>query len=109
MDPVTQTRKVLKYDYEGSYSEDKKCGYGLFLWPSGSRYEGNFSEDFRDGFGIMHWADGTTYEGEWVKGVQSGKGKLKLPDGTIKIGIFKDNLIVEEHHSEMPAYAVQLL
>ena len=106
MDPVTQTRKILKYDYEGSYSEDKKCGYGLFLWPSGSRYEGNFTEDFRDGFGIMHWADGTTYEGEWVKGVQSGKGKLKLPDGTIKIGIFKDNLIVEEHHSEMPAYAV---
>ena len=57
----------------------------------------------------MHWADGTTYEGEWVKGVQSGKGKLKLPDGTLKIGIFKDNLIIEEHHSEMPAYAIQLL
>jgi len=45
----------------------------------------------------MHWADGTTYEGEWEKGVQCGKGKLLMPDGTMKVGIFKDNVIVEEH------------
>jgi hypothetical protein len=45
----------------------------------------------------MHWADGTSYEGEWEKGVQTGKGRLKLPDGTLKVGIFKDNIIVEEH------------
>jgi hypothetical protein len=66
---VTHVRQILKYFYEGNYVDDKKTGYGVFSWPSGSRYEGNFTEDFRDGFGLMHWADGTTYEGEWVKGV----------------------------------------
>jgi hypothetical protein len=30
-------------------------------------------------------------------------------DGTLKIGIFKDNLIVEEHYSEVPPYAVKIL
>lgn len=44
----------------------------------------------------MRWPDGTSYEGEWVKGVQCGKGKLQLSDGTLKIGIFKDNILVEE-------------
>jgi len=34
---------------------------------------------------------------------------LKLPDGTLKIGVFKDNIIVEEHHSEISPYAVQLM
>jgi|LauGreDrversion4_2_1035121.scaffolds.fasta_scaffold79801_2 hypothetical protein len=57
----------------------------------------------------MHWADGTTYEGEWMKGVQTGKGRLKLPDGTLKVGIFKNNIIVEEHISEISPYAVKLL
>jgi hypothetical protein len=109
VDPVTHTRKILKYDYEGNYVDDKKSGYGVFLWPSGSRYEGNFKDDFRDGFGIMQWADGTTYEGEWVKGVQTGKGRLRLGDGTIKVGIFKDNIIVEEHLSEVSPYAVKLM
>jgi hypothetical protein len=56
---------MLKYEYDGNYVDDKKNGYGVFSWPSGSRYEGNFKDEFRDGFGIMHWADGSTYEGEW--------------------------------------------
>lgn len=53
----------------------------------------------------MNWADGTVYEGQWVKGVQSGKGRLRLPNGSLKVGIFKENIIVEEHISEMPPYS----
>jgi hypothetical protein len=109
IDPVLKTRKILKYEYEGNYKDSRKCGYGVFKWPSGSWYEGDFKDDFRDGFGVMHWIDGTYYEGEWVRGLQHGKGKLQMIDGTLKVGIFKDNLIVDEHYSEVPPYAIKIL
>jgi hypothetical protein len=51
----------------------------------------------------MNWPDGTVYEGEWKRGVQTGLGRLKMPDGTFKQGVFKDNIIVEEHISEIPS------
>ena len=109
MDPVLKTKKMLRYEYEGNYKDDKKDGYGVFRWPSGSWFEGHFKNDYRHGFGIMHWIDGTSYEGQWVNGVQNGKGRLAMTDGTLKIGMFRDNLIVEEHHSEVSPYAVKIL
>lgn len=69
MDPVLKTKKMLKYEYEGNYKDDKKDGYGVFRWPSGSWFEGHFKNDYRHGFGIMHWIDGTSYEGQWNNGV----------------------------------------
>jgi len=100
VDPITGARKILKYEFEGNYKDDKKEGYGVFKWPSNSIYEGNFSGDFRHGFGIMKWADGTVYEGSWEHGVQQGMGRMQLSDGTIKVGLFKQNILVEEHSSD---------
>lgn len=96
IDPILGTKKLLKYEYDGTYKNDKKEGHGVFKWPSDGIYEGAFKEDFRHGFGIMRWADGTIYEGEWECGVQCGRGKLMIPDGTLKIGIFKDNILIDE-------------
>ena len=42
IDPINRMRKLLKYDYEGGYKDDKKQGYGVFKWPTDSIYEGNF-------------------------------------------------------------------
>lgn len=39
--------------YEGCYANDKKNGYGVFNWGTGSKYEGEFKDDERDGFGKM--------------------------------------------------------
>lgn len=47
---------------------DKKCGFGIYRWETGSRYEGNFFEDLRHGFGKMFWNDGSYYSGMWEKG-----------------------------------------
>ncbi len=71
-DPIRKTSKVLRYEYEGEYKDDKKQGHGVFKWPSGSVYQGGFKNEFRHGFGIMIWMDGTVYEGLWKKGVQQG-------------------------------------
>jgi hypothetical protein len=81
----------------------------VFKWPSGSWFEGHFKDDYRHGYGIMHWIDGTKYEGTWVRGLQEGKGQLALNDGTLKVGLFKENLIVEELYSEVSPFAVKIL
>ena len=33
--------------YEGYFFEDKKHGYGEFIWDSGNIYRGNYHEDER--------------------------------------------------------------
>lgn len=109
IDPFKRQRKILNYEYDGDYKDDKKEGYGIFKWPSASVYEGHFKNDFRHGFGVMRWIDGTVYEGEWESGVQCGKGRLQMPDGTLKIGIFKDNILVDEHYSEVKPEALLVM
>lgn len=39
-------------------------------------YVGNFVDDRKEGFGIFMWNDGKKYEGMWLKGKMHGKGKL---------------------------------
>lgn len=51
--------------YDGDYCNDKKQGFGVFLWASGNTYKGQYSEDERDGFGEMKWTDGSVYQGDW--------------------------------------------
>ena len=40
IDPILKTKKILKYEYEGDYKDDKKTGHGVFKWPTNSIYEG---------------------------------------------------------------------
>jgi len=32
-----------------------------------------------------------------------------MPDGTLKVGIFKNNILVEEHSSEIPSIALEIM
>ena len=57
----------------------------------------------------MIWMDGTVYEGQWKKGVQSGQGRLKMSDGTLKVGMFKNNILIEEESSDMPKETLTIL
>lgn len=77
--------------YEGQYKNDKKDGYGLFVWASGNTYRGQFKNDERDGKGEMRWTDGSVYVGDWNKGIQHGIGKMIFADGTIVEGYFDNN------------------
>jgi hypothetical protein len=33
--------------YVGAYQNDKKCGFGRYVWSNGCIYEGNFAEDVK--------------------------------------------------------------
>ena len=44
----------------------------------------------------MIWADGRKYSGQWLHGIQQGKGEMRMADGKLKIGLFKNNLFIEE-------------
>ena len=51
--------------YEGEYIDDKKEGYGVFIWENGNLYQGNFVADQRHGYGEMYWSNGSSFKGEW--------------------------------------------
>ena len=78
--------------YEGSYENDLKNGFGVFKWSSGNVYKGRYLEDERHGYGEMYWTDGSVYKGMWYKGIQHGKGRMEFPDGKVKEGMFKNNI-----------------
>jgi hypothetical protein len=43
--------------------EDKRNGFGVEKWPSGSQFEGLFKDDSADGHGVFKWYDGSKYIG----------------------------------------------
>ena len=57
--------------YKGNYYNDKKCGYGIFIWPNGDSFKGNYFNDYRDGYGEMHYASGKIIKGIWEQGVKA--------------------------------------
>lgn len=42
-----KSAKINPDIYVGSYENDKKSGYGRYVWSNGCIYEGNFSEDVK--------------------------------------------------------------
>lgn len=55
--------------YEGEYANDKKSGYGTYIWSSGNKYIGQYFDDLRHGYGEMYWSNGSFYKGQWEKGI----------------------------------------
>lgn len=64
--------------YVGAFLDDRKEGYGIYVWGAkspwpGERYLGQYRNDQRHGLGVYEWPNGDRYEGEWeqdrVKGL----------------------------------------
>lgn len=56
--------------YEGRYIENKKEGFGEFIYTSGKRYKGYWRDGKQDGTGILHNKLGIpTKKGIWKNGV----------------------------------------
>ena len=66
-------------EYDGSWLENKKHGYGRLKWLDGSReYAGEFRNDERHGKGTYTWEFGTkSYRGFWRNGVKDGVGYVR--------------------------------
>jgi len=79
--------------YEGNLINNKREGYGTFIFNGGTIYEGEFSGDKVNGKGKMVWENGNFYEGEFIDGKRTGFGKFKWSIGDIYEGDFIDGKI----------------
>lgn len=44
--------------YEGQFSQDKKNGYGRYIYFDGDYYEGMFKDGKKSGWGTYQWGNG---------------------------------------------------
>ncbi len=57
---------------------------------------GLYRDDKKHGFGIYVWADHRKYEGYWVKGKQHGLGTYHVPrEDKVKYGLWEDGKRIE--------------
>jgi hypothetical protein len=66
--------------YVGHWQKNKAQGYGRFILADGDVYEGQWKEDKAHGRGVYLYADGARYEGEWREDKQDGHGREEWPD-----------------------------
>ncbi len=64
--------------FSGEIINDKKQGFGVYIWVNGDRYEGGWDNDTMSGTGLFIDNAGRSYEGQWVSGQYSGEGVYKL-------------------------------
>ena len=82
--------------YEGSFSDNKINGKGIYKWKNGDVYIGDMKNGKMHGFGKYDYSDGKIYEGEFFNDIKQGKGKMTFPDGTIHEGNFVNGELNEE-------------
>lgn len=58
-----------KFRHKGDYLDNKKHGYGEFVWATGAKYTGHFKNGKRDGYGEYVDEKGAVSKGRWVDGV----------------------------------------
>jgi hypothetical protein len=63
--------------YDGQWQDDKRWGYGVYVYGAGSsskgdRYEGEWVADNMHGMGTYRWSIGDSYSGPWREGQQTG-------------------------------------
>ena len=61
--PFKETVEGQIYCGQVNPKNDTKSGYGLQVWPDGSKYEGFWDNDQATGFGRFILADGDVYIG----------------------------------------------
>lgn len=62
-----------------------------------SKYQGDWSNNQKCGFGIQNYSNGNRYEGEWLDGKRNGRGTLWILNNRKKLirnytGLWKDNM-----------------
>lgn len=72
--------------YEGLWSHNMASGYGRFILADGDMYQGNWVNDKAHGEGNYYYAEGAMYNGKWVEDKQEGLGREEWPDGSFYEG-----------------------
>lgn len=55
--------KSNKYKFIGTKINNKKLGFGLQIWPDGSKFIGNFKENKAHGYCIFKNKNGNLFKG----------------------------------------------
>ncbi|RTG91122.1 uncharacterized protein DC041_0004596, partial [Schistosoma bovis] len=83
--------------YFGTFFNDKKHGYGYYVWPNGSNYLGTFYLDKRSGYGIMRYSNDSMYEGFFSNDQRYGPGIFITITSTtyeLNIGYWKNDRLI---------------
>ena len=86
-----QTRTYNNGEYTGEYENDKRHGYGTYIWHDGLTYTGEWMDDKMSGQGTKIWPKGDKYVGTFRDYKMDGHGTYTLPDGTQYVGEWKDD------------------
>ena len=78
--------------YEGEMVNDHREGQGTYTWASGAKYTGEFKNDLRDGKGYFQAADGSTYDGQYVADLKHGEGRFSFASGDVYVGAYVNDV-----------------
>ena len=82
--PNTYLMQFLpEYGYSGSWENEKRNGFGTYVWEDGQRYEGNWKNDVRHGKGTVYFANGESLSGTWNNGKLEGEAVKKDANGRV--------------------------
>ena len=89
-------QKVNDYEYKGEYKNNKRHGYGRYIWKdkksNGQKYIGNWQEDKMHGKGTMFFGNGDRYVGEFKNDQYNGEGTYYYSNGIKLEGIWKNGV-----------------
>ncbi|MEM6685721.1 MAG: hypothetical protein AAF617_08045, partial [Bacteroidota bacterium] len=69
--------------YWGDWKDEKRNGFGIYVWEDGQKYEGNWQDNVRHGKGKLSFKNGETLEGIWTAGNLNGEVIKKDKKGVI--------------------------
>lgn len=87
MQNIINKSGLLDSFYRGDWLNGKRNGYGIQLFPDGSKFIGNWSKNNTNGFGRLEFVNGTFYEGNF-KNNKIVEGILYYYNGTYFEGTF---------------------
>lgn len=78
--PQELENKAVYYGHWNPVTNERH-GFGLQIWPDGSKYVGYWKSDRANGLGRLMHCDGNVYSGEWKDDMAHGQGEYKDASG----------------------------
>ncbi|WP_046757643.1 phospholipid carrier-dependent glycosyltransferase [Kordia jejudonensis] len=82
--------------YTGTWKDEKRNGFGTYVWEDGQKYIGNWKNDVRDGQGTVFFKNGEQLSGVWQQGKLYGEVIKKDANGQIiEKSIYENNVKIK--------------
>lgn len=79
--------------YSGDWKDEKRNGFGTYIWEDGQKYVGYWKDNLRHGKGVVYFKNGEFIEGTWVLGKLNGLVIKKDSKGYfLEKSMYKDNI-----------------